>query len=327
MRISTRFTHPAFDVMLSSQGLSKSRLILPLFIVDGLNQRQPIEALPGQFRWSADTVVEEAQRIADLGIPAVLLFGQSPQKNAQGSLAWQADGTVQRAIQAIKQAVPQLFIISDVCLCAYTEHGHCRVLKEDATDPSEWLVAPTLDAIAKTALSHAQAGADMVAPSDKNPGNVKAIRALLDVQGFESLPILSYTLKYASAFYGPFRDAVDSSPQFGDRRSYQMDPHQSHDVLGLVKQDLADGADAVMVKPAAPYLDVVRQTKDVFDVPLAAYQVSGEYAMIKAAAARGALDETKAMMEMLQAIHRAGADWIITYWAKEFAALENTDAL
>ena len=295
--------------------LSRDDLVLPLFAVPGTGVREAVGSMPGVFRLSADQIAEEAKAVADLGIPAVILFGIPEQKDARGSGADAADGVVQRAVAAAKRAAPELCVITDVCLCEYTDHGHCGLLEgeEVANDPS-------LARLAATALSHARAGADVVAPSDMMDGRVAAIRASLDAAHFESIPILAYAAKYASAFYGPFREAAESTPAFGDRRGYQMDPPNQREALREMHLDLEEGADILMVKPALPYLDVLAAARRRFDVPLAAYHVSGEYAMLMAAAERGWLDGPRAMLESLVAIKRAGADFILTYAAKEIAA-------
>ena len=270
--------------------------------------------MPGNYQLSVDQLVEECRDVADLGIPAVILFGIPEGKDEVGSEGYAADGIVQQAVRALKRAVPDLLVITDVCLCEYTSHGHCGVIKEGDVDND-----PTVELLANMALSHAEAGADMVAPSDMMDGRVSAIRERLDTHGFQHLPILSYAAKYASAFYGPFREAAESAPQFGDRRSYQMDPANSDEALREVELDLQEGADIVMVKPALPYLDIIRRAADTFDVPIAAYSVSGEFAMVKAAAANGWIDEDRAMLEVLTSIRRAGAKLILTYWAKHAA--------
>jgi porphobilinogen synthase len=295
--------------------LSRDDLVLPLFAVPGSGVREAVTSMPGVFRLSADQIAEEAKAVADLGIPAVILFGIPEQKDARGSGADAADGIVQRAIAAAKRATPELCVITDVCLCEYTDHGHCGLLdgEEVANDPS-------LERLAATALSHARAGADIVAPSDMMDGRVAAIRAKLDAAHFQSIPILAYAAKYASAFYGPFREAAESTPAFGDRRGYQMDPPNQREALREMQLDLDEGADMLMVKPALPYLDVLAEARRRFDVPLAAYHVSGEYAMLMAAAERGWLDGPRAMLESLVAIKRAGADFILTYAAKDVAA-------
>ena len=295
--------------------LSRDDLVLPLFAVPGSGVREVVTSMPGVFRLSADQIAEEAKAVADLGIPAVILFGIPEQKDARGSGADAADGIVQRAVAAAKRAAPELCVITDVCLCEYTDHGHCGLLdgEEVANDLS-------LERLAATALSHARAGADIVAPSDMMDGRVAAIRASLDAAHFESIPILAYAAKYASAFYGPFREAAESTPAFGDRRGYQMDPPNQREALREMQLDLDEGADILMVKPALPYLDVLAEARRRFDIPLAAYHVSGEYAMLMAAAERGWLDGPRAMLESLVAIKRAGADFILTYAAKDIAA-------
>ncbi|NDY42969.1 porphobilinogen synthase [Dissulfurirhabdus thermomarina] len=294
--------------------LHPGHLVYPLFVAPGKGLKAPIDAMPGCHRWSVDTVVDEAKEVADLGVPAVILFGLPEKKDPQGSEAWAKNGVVQKAIRAIKKAVPGLVVITDVCLCEYTSHGHCGVLAKDRVDNDA-----TLELLAKIALSHAQAGADMVAPSDMMDGRVGAIRSRLDDEGFDDVPIMSYAVKYASAFYGPFREAADCAPQFGDRRSYQMDPANAVEALREASLDMEEGADILMVKPAMPYLDIIRLLRQEFTLPVAAYHVSGEYAMIKAAAARGWIDETRVMLESLLSIRRAGADIILTYFAKDAA--------
>jgi len=296
--------------------LSREDLVLPLFAVEGRGVREPVGSMPGVFRFSADTLAVEAKEVRELGIPAVLLFGVPAAKDARGSGADAPDGVVQRAVEAIKSAEPELCVITDVCLCEYTDHGHCGILegREVANDP-------TLDRLAATAVSHAAAGADVVAPSDMMDGRVAAIRRGLDEAGHTQVAILSYAAKFASAFYGPFREAAESTPAFGDRRAYQMDPPNRREALREMRLDLEEGADALMVKPALPYLDVLADARrELGEVPLAAYHVSGEYAMLKAAAERGWLDGDRALDEALLAIKRAGADWILTYAAKEVAS-------
>ncbi|MCL4685399.1 porphobilinogen synthase [Myxococcota bacterium] len=295
--------------------LEREDLVLPLFAVEGRRVRQPVSSMPGVERLSVDEVAEECRRVVDLGLPAVILFGVPAAKDARGSGADDPGGIVQRAVEAAKRAAPELCVITDVCLCEYTDHGHCGLLdgEEVANDPS-------LDRLAATAVSHARAGADVVAPSDMMDGRVAAIRRALDAANFASLPILSYAAKYASAFYGPFREAAESTPAFGDRRGYQMDPSNRREALREMELDLAEGADALMVKPALPYLDVLADARRRFDVPLAAYQVSGEYAMLMAAAANGWIDGPRAMHETLISIKRAGADFILSYAAKDLAA-------
>ncbi|MCJ7515503.1 MAG: porphobilinogen synthase [Dehalococcoidia bacterium] len=289
-------------------------LIYPLFVVEGSKIKQEISSMPGQYRLSSDLLSKEVEAIAKLGIPAIILFGIPKKKDEVGSQAYHPRGVIQQAIRAIKKATPELLVVTDVCLCEYTSHGHCGLVVDGDVDNDK-----TLELLAKTALSHAEAGADMVAPSDMMDGRVKAIRQALDGNGFQNIPVMAYAAKYASAFYGPFREAAESAPQFGDRRSYQMDPPNWREALREVEQDIAEGADIIMVKPALPYLDVIRKVRDSFNHPLAAYSVSGEYAMVKAAAQQGWLDEKKVVLEMLIAIKRAGADIIITYYAKEAA--------
>ena len=297
--------------------LSVDQLVYPLFIGPGRNVQEAIGSMPGQYRWSVDTAVCEAEDAAALGIPAVLLFGLPEEKDEMGSGAFAASGIVQQAARAIKRALPELLVIADTCVCEYTSHGHCGVLAGDG-DPNVVNDA-TLELLAKTAVSQAEAGVDVVAPSDMMDGRVAAIRRALDAKGLEHVPVLSYAAKYASAFYGPFREAADSAPQFGDRRTYQMDPPNVREALREIALDLDEGADAVMVKPALAYLDVIRAARERFDAPIAAYNVSGEYAMVKAAAANGWIDEKRVTMEVLTGIVRAGADIVITYHAKEVA--------
>ena len=289
-------------------------LVYPLFVAPGTGLKREIPSMPGNFHWSVDRLAAEVEEIAGLGIPAVLLFGLPESKDAVGSGAYAEAGIVQAAVRAIKAAVPELLVMTDVCLCEYTSHGHCGVVREGRV-----LNDPTLELLARTAVSHAAAGADIVAPSDMMDGRVGAIRAALDAEGFAETPILSYAAKYASAFYGPFREAADSAPQFGDRRAYQMDPANRREALKEVLLDLQEGADMVMVKPALSYLDVITDVRAATQVPVAAYNVSGEYAMVKAAAERGWLDEARTVDEILTSIKRAGADIILTYHAKDFA--------
>ncbi len=290
-------------------------LVYPLFVVEGSKIKQKISSMPGLYRLSNDLLPKEVEEIARLGIPAIILFGIPKKKDEVGSSAYHPKGVIQQAIRAIKKTTPELLVITDVCLCEYTSHGHCGVVVDGYVDNDK-----TLGLLAKTALSHAEAGADIIAPSDMMDGRVKAIRQVLDRNGFQDIPILAYAAKYASYFYGPFREAAESAPQFGDRRSYQMDPPNWREALREVEQDIVEGADIVMVKPALPYLDVIRKVRDTFNHPLAAYSVSGEYAMVKAAAKQGWLDEKGLVLEMLTAIKRAGADIIITYYAKEAAS-------
>jgi len=289
-------------------------LVYPLFVIEGRKIKQAINSMPGQYRFSTDLLAKEVEEIARLGIPAIILFGIPKEKDKVGSSAYNPKGIIQQAIRVIKKAAPKLLVITDVCLCEYTSHGHCGVVVNGYVDNDK-----TLKLLAKTALSHAQAGADIVAPSDMMDGRVKAIRQALDGGGFQDIPILAYAAKYASYFYGPFREAAESAPEFGDRRSYQMDPPNWREAMREIEQDIVEGADIVMVKPALPCLDVIRKARDTFNYPLAAYNVSGEYSMVKAAAQRGWLDERGAVLEILTAIKRAGADIIITYHAKEAA--------
>jgi porphobilinogen synthase len=295
--------------------LSPSDLVCPLFVTHGRGVKNEIESMPGIHQFSVDLLTKEARDVAALGIKAVILFGIPEKKDDIGSGAYDPDGVVQRAIRAIKGSTADLAVITDVCLCEYTGHGHCGVVADGEVDNDR-----TLELLAKTALSHAAAGADIVAPSAMMDGQVRAIREALDSSNFAHIPILAYAAKYASAFYGPFRDAAGSAPQFGDRRSYQMDPANVREALREVEQDIAEGADMVMVKPALAYLDVIHRVRDTFNHTLVAYNVSGEYSMVKAAAARGWIDECRTVMEILTAIKRAGADIIITYHAREAAA-------
>ena len=294
--------------------LSVDDLIMPLFIVPGTRVTNPIASMPGIAQLSIDRAVEECKAIRDLGIPGVILFGIPEHKDAIGSDAYNDHGIIQRALAALKEQVPGLLLITDVCFCEYTDHGHCGIIKGQDVDNDA-----TLEILVKEALSHARAGADMVAPSDMMDGRVGAIRQALDSEGFPHVPILAYAAKFASGFYGPFREAAESTPQFGDRRSYQMDPPNAEEALREVELDIAEGADIVMVKPALPYLDIIRRVKEKFGYPVAAYNVSGEYAMIKAAALNGWLDEERVMLEALTGIKRAGADIILTYFAKDAA--------
>jgi porphobilinogen synthase len=294
---------------------------MPLFVRPGRNQRTPIPSLPGISQLSVDELVKECRAIAALGVPAVLLFGQAERKDEQASRAYAKSGLIQQAVSEIKSALPKLLVITDVCLCAYTSHGHCGVTLRGTSNGTVRInQQATLELLAKTAVSHADAGADMVAPSDMTDGNVGAIRRALDASGSEDVPILAYSVKFASSLYGPFRQAVDSAPQFGDRRGYQLDPANSEEAIREARLDIAEGADILMVKPALPYLDIILRLKQEFHHPVAAFNVSGEYAMIKAAAERGWVPEQPAWHEILTAIKRAGADIIITYWAKDAAA-------
>ncbi len=305
---------PALRDLVRETRVSAGDLVYPLFCVEGRGIAEPIASMPGIQRFSVDQLAAEAKEIHDLGLPGVILFGIPSGKDALGSGAWDPDGIVQRAAGAIKDAVPELLVIADVCLCEYTDHGHCGVLDGEQVQNDA-----TLPLLARAAVSLARAGADLVAPSDMMDGRVAAIRAELDQQGFSHTPILSYAAKYASAFYGPFRDAAESSPAHGDRRGYQMDPGNAREALRELRADLEEGADILMVKPALPYLDVLRAARETFDVPVWAYQVSGEYSMLCAAIERGWLDGERAVDESLLSIRRAGADTIISYFAKEFA--------
>jgi porphobilinogen synthase len=302
--------------MVRETSLSVNDLIYPLFIRAGRGIKKPIASMTGCFHISPDLIAEEAAEVASLGIPAVLLFGLPEKKDEQGSEAWSETGPVQQAIHEIKNRTPDLLVVTDVCLCEYTSTGHCGVICDRRVDND-----PTCDLLAKMALSHAQAGADIVAPSDMMDGRVRAIRDVLERNGFQDVAILSYAAKFASAFYGPFRDAAESSPAFGDRKTYQMDPANAREALREIELDLEEGADMVMVKPALSYLDVIHRARERFDCPLAAYNVSGEYMMLNAAADAGLIDREAAMMEVLTSIKRAGADIILTYFAKSAAKL------
>ena len=305
---------PAVRALVRETRLSPANFIYPLFVTHGQGVRDPIEPMPGCFHLSLDLLAEEVQDVVDLGIPAVLLFGLPPEKDAVGSGAYDPEGIIQEAIRVIKQQAPGLMVIGDVCLCEYTDHGHCGVIDGGRVDNDQ-----TLELLARTALTQVQAGADMVAPSSMMDGQVRAIRQTLDAAGQQDVPIMGYAAKYASSFYGPFRVAADSTPQFGDRRSYQMDPANARMALREIETDIAEGADIVMVKPALAYLDVIRRAREQFDYPLAAYNVSGEYSMVKGAAQLGWVDEKPITLELLTAIQRAGADIIISYHAKQVA--------
>jgi len=294
--------------------LTVDQMVYPLFVIPGKDRRIPVPSMPDVYQFSVDQLLAEVATVVELNLPGVLLFGLPREKDAGGSEAYAADGAVQQATRAIKEKYPDLVVITDVCLCEYTSHGHCGLLRGREVDNDA-----TLEVLARVALSHARAGADMVAPSDMMDGRVRAIRQALDADGFDQVSILAYSAKYCSAFYGPFREAADSAPQFGDRRAYQMDTANADEALREIAMDLEEGADMVMVKPALPYLDIIRRASERFDWPLAAYNVSGEYSMIKAAAAQGWVDEKRVMMEVLTAIRRAGADLILTYFAKEAA--------
>ncbi|PIE56775.1 MAG: porphobilinogen synthase [Desulfobulbus propionicus] len=308
--------HSTFRSLIRETRLSADQLILPLFVVPGQKVRQEVPSMPGVYRFSVDEVIKEANACLELGVRAVILFGIPEKKDSRGSGAYAHGGIVQQALHALKKKVPELLVITDVCLCEYTDHGHCGYLHGEDVDNDA-----TLDLLGKTALSHVQAGADMVAPSDMMDGRVSEIRQVLDENGHSAIPIMSYAVKYASAFYGPFRDAAECAPQFGDRSSYQMDPANSREALREATLDVDEGADILMVKPAVAYLDIIKSLKDEFDLPVAAYHVSGEYAMIKAAVQKGWIDHDRVMAETLLSIHRAGADIILTYFAKEMAAL------
>ncbi len=304
--------------MVRETSLSPDNFIYPIFVTFGKGVKKEISSMPGCFQESVDEVVKNAKEVYSLGIPSVLLFGIPEYKDEIGSSAYDDHGVVQDAIRAIKDAVPELFVITDVCMCEYTSHGHCGIVKNGEVQND-----PTLEILSKEALSHVEAGADMVAPSDMMDGRVEAIRSALDEEGFSEIPIMSYAAKYASAFYGPFREAADSAPQFGDRRSYQMDPANRREAVKEAALDIEEGADIVMVKPALAYLDIISDVKDAFDVPVAAYNVSGEYSLVKAAGKLGWINEQGVMLEMLTSIKRAGADLILTYFAKDAAKLLN----
>lgn len=302
--------------MVRETKLSVDDFIFPLFVQPGEGRKEEIHSMPGNYRFSIDMLIKELQEVKSLGIPAIMLFGIPAHKDEQGSEGIADDGIIQRAVREIKKSIPELIVITDVCFCEYTSHGHCGCIKDQDVDNDT-----TLDWLGKMALSHVRAGADIVAPSDMMDGRVAAIRKALDDNNFSNIPILSYAAKFASAFYGPFRDAADSAPQFGDRRSYQMDPANGDEAVREVALDIEEGADIVMVKPALPYLDLIRRVKDRFQMPTAAYNVSGEFAMIKAAGKMGWIDEQRVMLEALTSIKRAGADLILTYFAKDAARL------
>jgi porphobilinogen synthase len=306
----------SFRRMIRETTLSVDNLIYPLFVVPGKGVRRPIVSMPGVFQLSVDELIKEAQEVLAARIPAIILFGIPDKKDDRASGAYAAEGIIQRAVKTLKDKVPDLLVIGDVCLCEYMSHGHCGLIRQGEVDNDS-----TLELLARTALSQVKAGADMVAPSDMMDGRVAEIRQALDENGFEHIPIMAYSAKYASAFYGPFREAAESAPQFGDRKSYQMDPPNVREAIREASLDMEEGADILMVKPALAYLDVIAKIREEFDLPVAAYNVSGEYAMVKAAAAQGWLDEEKVMLEMLISIRRAGADLILTYFAKQAAAL------
>jgi porphobilinogen synthase len=300
--------------MIRETKLSVDNFVYPLFAIFGKDLKKPISSMPGNFQMSADNLVKEVQKAKDLGVPAVLLFGIPDKKDEVASGAFMKNGVVQQAVKRIKDKVPDIIVITDVCLCEYTSHGHCGMIEKGEVDNDA-----SLEVIAETALSHAKAGADMVAPSAMMDGQVGAIRDALDEAGFDNLPIMAYSAKYASCFYGPFREAAESAPQFGDRKAYQMDPANGDEAIREISLDVEEGADIIMVKPALPYLDIIRRAREEFDLPIAAYNVSGEFSMIKAAAKLGWMDGERAMMESLTSIKRAGADIIITYFAMEAA--------
>ena len=305
-----------FRAMIRETRLDAAQLIYPLFVLPGKGVREEVSSMPGVFRLSVDQLAKEAKDCLNLGVRSVILFGLPDKKDGLGSGAYAKNGIIQQAIRELKNKAPEMTVVTDVCLCEYTDHGHCGCLVGETVDNDA-----TLELLAKTALSHAQAGADMVAPSDMMDGRISEIRSTLDEESFHMVPIMSYAVKYASAFYGPFRDAAECAPQFGDRRAYQMDPANSREALREATLDVEEGADILMVKPALAYLDIISRLHDEFDLPVAAYQVSGEYAMIKAAAERGWVDGEKVMAESLLSIRRAGADMILTYFAKDMARL------
>ena len=306
--------NPIVRDMVRETALTKNDLIYPLFVVPGENIKNPVKSMPGVFQLSIDNLIKECEELVTLGIPAIILFGIPEHKDEKGSEAYDDNGIIQRAVREIKGKIKNLLVITDVCLCEYTSHGHCGLL-----DGEEILNDETVSLLAKEAVSHAQAGADVIAPSDMMDGRVAAIRKALDYKGFTKIPIMSYSAKYSSGYYGPFRDAADSSPSFGDRRSHQMDIANGDEAIREVESDIEEGADIVMVKPAGPYLDIIRRVKENFGMPTAAYQVSGEYSMIKAAGQNDWIDEERVMIESLIAIKRAGADMILTYFAKDVA--------
>jgi porphobilinogen synthase len=309
-------SNPVIRKMIRETTVSPDDLIYPVFVTFGKGVRKEISSMPGCYQESVDKLVRNAKEVYSLGIPSIILFGIPEDKDELGTGAYADDGIVQQAIRAIKDTVPELYVITDVCLCEYTSHGHCGVIAQGDVDNDQ-----TLKLLSLEAVSHAKAGADMVAPSDMMDGRVAAIRSALDQEGFGDTPIMSYAAKYASAFYGPFREAAESTPQFGDRRSYQMDPANRREALKEVAMDIGEGADIVMVKPALAYLDIISDVRNTFNLPVAAYNVSGEYSLVKAAAQLGWIDEERAMMEILTSIRRAGADLILTYFAKEAAKI------
>jgi porphobilinogen synthase len=300
--------------MVRETALSVNDLVYPLFVKHGRGEREPIASMVGHYRFSADELVKEAQEVRSLGIPAIILFGIPQRKDEMGSEAYSRDGVVQRAVASVKERIPELLVITDVCLCQYTDHGHCGIIKDNQVDNDA-----TLEVLSRVALSHAEAGADFVAPSDMMDGRVRAIRVRLESEGFKDTGILAYAVKYASSFYGPFREAADSTPKFGDRKSYQMDAANAREAIKEALLDVEEGADIIMVKPALPYLDIIHRVRSSIELPVAAYSVSGEYAMVKAADQKGWIEGEKVMMEILLSIKRAGADLILTYFAKEGA--------
>lgn len=314
LRLRRLRSSPLLRKMVQETELQVTDMVYPMFVTHGRGIRREIASMPGVAQFSVDTLLKEVQEVASLGIPAIILFGIPKKRDERGSEAYSSSGIIQQAIKAVKNKLPELIIITDVCLCEYTSHGHCGVVKGGKV-----LNDATLELLAREAVSHAKAGADLIAPSDMMDGRIRAIRHALDEEGFSETPILSYAAKYASCFYGPFRDAVESEPQFGDRKSYQLDPPNAREALREVALDIEEGADIIMIKPALPYLDVIHRVRTNFPVPIAAYNVSGEFSMIKAAASLGWLDGDRAMMETLVAIKRAGADLILTYFAKEAA--------
>ena len=305
---------PVLRKMVRETRMDKSSLIYPMFVMEGSNIKQEIPTMPGQYRYSVDRLPEALEEVAEAGVPSVMLFGIPEHKDACGSGAWAEDGIVQKAFRKAKETVPELYLIGDVCMCEYTSHGHCGILDGEYVDNDR-----TLEYLAKIALSQVQAGADMVAPSDMMDGRVAAIRRMLDENGYCTTPIMSYAAKYASGFYGPFRDAADSAPAFGDRKTYQMDYHNRKEAMKEVFSDLDEGADIIMIKPALSYLDIIRETADAIDVPVAAYSVSGEYSLIKAAGKLGYIEEEKLICETAASIYRAGCNILLTYFAKELA--------
>ncbi len=311
----TRMTAPLRSMVRETE-LSKNDFIYPLFVVSGKKVKKEVSSMPGVYQMSIDILVKECIQVKLLGIPAVILFGIPEHKDEVGSGAYNPDGIIQHAVRAIKKEVPELVVITDVCLCEYTSHGHCGIVKGD-----EILNDASIELLARESLTHAQAGADIIAPSDMFDGRVKSIRTILDTNNFQNIPIMSYAAKYASGFYGPFREAAESTPKFGDRRSHQMDPANSAEALREVQTDIEEGADIVMIKPALSYLDIIRRVKETFRMPTAAYNVSGEYSMVKAAGKLGWIDEQRVMMEVLTSIKRAGADMILTYFAKDAVKL------